>query len=612
MDQRTRLRLQPAPRPRGGQSILPNVIYRPGHRSPPTRGSVGDLAPYEAAQAPLPRPRGGQSLHVRGDHRGPARSPPTRGSVAVRAINGRDRVPLPAHAGSVVCRLTLGSSGCRSPPTRGSVVVVAGPDADVAPLPAHAGVSRRRCGRVRRTRSAPRPRGGQSGHPPAAAGSVAAPRPRGGQSFDRCGCSDPQRRSPPTRGSVDRATLPTLPATPLPAHAGVSRRRCPAGIVCVTAPRPRGGQSPWVWPASASSGRSPPTRGSVETAAVEATTPRPLPAHAGVSRSRFVARCCRTPAPRPRGGQSVGVFDRRVPCARSPPTRGSVDCCACGVSHSSPAPRPTRGSVENSSGRGDNTATAPRPRGGQSDVSVVSVGGPTPLPAHAGVSRRIEQLQLEMDAAPRPRGGSVGTTTSLPHPIHPLPAHAGVSRYTKPWPLAALTAPRPRRGSVDHLCANRRCVNPLPAHAGVSRRRSRHPRLPRSAPRPRGGQSSSRSRPSRRYDRSPPTRGSVDDALKPRPHPVPLPAHAGVSRWITTYSPPSCSAPRPRGGQSQHPSRSGRSPFRSPPTRGSVADRVRRCERQRPLPAHAGVSRSSLTTPRWPRSAPRPRGGQSA
>ena len=111
-----------------------------------------------------------------------------------------------------------------------------------------------------------------------------APRPRGGQSLTRPEADGTIARSPPTRGSVEIAAMAGDAIIPLPAHAGVSR--CPVLTAAdhTAAPRPRGGQSEASdgwWQAQT---RSPPTRGSVVRFGVLSSYPLPLPAHAGVSR----------------------------------------------------------------------------------------------------------------------------------------------------------------------------------------------------------------------------------------------------------------------------------------------------------------------------------------
>ena len=152
---------------------------------------------------------------------------------------------------------------------------------------------------------------------------------------------------------------------PLPAHAGVSRSGSVLKAAAQAAPRPRGGQSAGEGVHRDRDGRSPPTRGSVVDTSDEPYPSVPLPAHAGVSRNLPQRARCARPAPRPRGGQSSLSPTNSLRSDRSPPTRGSVATYLNG--HAVPAPLPAHAGV--SRPRVHTLATsgsAPRPRGGQS------------------------------------------------------------------------------------------------------------------------------------------------------------------------------------------------------------------------------------------------------
>ena len=273
-----------------------------------------------------PRPRGGQSIVDSSGPRACGRSPPTRGSV-------EDHVRLLLLQG---------------------------------PLPAHAGVSR--LGEI------------------FVQVLVTAPRPRGGQSVEHLVALSVLGRSPPTRGSVGLASADSEPRLPLPAHAGVSRRSVEMRRCGQTAPRPRGGQSVRRAAAAAGKLRSPPTRGSVAATSVRGRRPRPLPAHAGVSRSGLDGRAAPEAAPRPRGGQSIPRACQGRRDSRSPPTRGSVDDVSGGVL------------------------------------------GDEPLPAHAGVSRPRRPSTMPGITAPRPRGGqSAWTMLKLDELLRSPPTRGSVA-----------------------------------------------------------------------------------------------------------------------------------------------------------------------------------------
>ena len=440
---------QSAPRPRGGQS--PTSTTRIGliSRSPPTRGSVDHSARIRQPRNPLPA------------HAGVSRRASTSASRPPAA-------PRPRGGQSDV-QPRLDAYRFRSPPTRGSVDRRRGRARRPGPLPAHAGVSR--CSRLCVLAAAP------------------APRPRGGQSPIRLRPIPQPDRSPPTRGSVAKTTRCRFELSPLPAHAGVSRRAAPRFAVAGPAPRPRGGQSLLAASLLRLRDRSPPTRGSVALLQRYVASQKPLPAHAGVSRT--AARIVRSglPAPRPRGGQSTSAPATAPRVCRSPPTRGSVDHERCDY----------------------------RPH--------------NPLPAHAGVSRQHRPAAREISAAPRPRGGQ---SMELPG-----------------MPAGPLRSP-PTRGSVAHRAGVRADVSPLPAHAG-----------------------------------------SVGFVRIGDAGAMPLPAHAGVSRWNLPDVSSKCAAPRPRGGQSTISVTLCGARRRSPPTRGSVVGSGISLALPVPLPAHAGVSRAS-------------------
>ena len=386
-------------------------------------------------------------------------------------------------------------------------------------------------------------------------------------------------RSPPTRGSVARSDHVPAHGSPLPAHAGVSRYSSTSAAAIPPAPRPRGGQSFGGNNAQELPSRSPPTRGSVEPAHHRGRRAAPLPAHAGVSRSMSLSPTGRSAAPRPRGGQSfdVAITDRAQ--RRSPPTRGSV----AGRGHAMRAARPLpahAGVSRRTPPRDPASNAAPRPRGGQSVLS-----------AHAGVSRHRPGSRVMPRAAPRPRGGQSVKLSQLS--------------------LGTFRSP-PTRGSVGGLASAGRCRRPLPAHAGVSRCLPCYALRGRPAPRPRGGQSQRILDALQPEVRSPPTRGSVGRARRAGRGRAPLPAHAGVSRVRPCDTSADPTAPRPRGGQSPQPGLRFKHAYRSPPTRGSVANSNHTRWRATPLPAHAGVSRYEQVRGGQVKPAPRPRGGQSS
>ena len=107
--------------------------------------------------------------------------------------------------------------------------------------------------------------------------------------------------SPPTRGSpgLDEAGYADAPV--FPAHAGISRDRCPSPPHCRRVPRPRGDLPQFQVHETSNLTCSPPTRGSPEMAQSSEFGQTVFPAHAGISRTGALGMTRTISVPRPRG-----------------------------------------------------------------------------------------------------------------------------------------------------------------------------------------------------------------------------------------------------------------------------------------------------------------------
>ena len=251
-------------------------------------------------------------------------SPPTRGSLPHRGSGRRGRGSIPAHTGKpgrgnvrmwssrVYPRphgeAFLGGRGGRlggglSPPTRGSRRGHGRQPGNPGSIPAHTG----------------KPFGPLGGR--AAAGVY--PRPHGEAHQEGGRLVAVLGLSPPTRGSRCSANGSAMCSRSIPAHTGkpaVSGGNFGDGRVY---PRPHGEACGDRQDAEDAAGLSPPTRGSLEAAALRRRLRGSIPAHTGKPRD-FDAR--QRPAevyPRPHGEAFTMALVVLLRGGLSPPTRGS-------------------------------------------------------------------------------------------------------------------------------------------------------------------------------------------------------------------------------------------------------------------------------------------------
>ena len=253
-----------------------------------------------------------------------------------------------------------------------------------------------------------------------------------------------------------------------------------------------------------------------------------FPAHAGINRLPCVSARGIVGVPRPRGDQPAIFTTYDQMNTRSPPTRGST--------------------------------AAPRHQ----------VAGLAAFPAHAGINRLFERSIRYTARVPRPRGDQ------------PL-----LGFYQR----ELLRRSPPTRGSTDVANAIEVIDTAFPAHAGINRAVAHQNRPRGCVPRPRGDQPRRQSPRAKRLRRSPPTRGSTEEAEKFWNGDFAFPAHAGINRFRLDQFSLAYRVPRPRGDQPTVRAINSVYSPRSPPTRGSTVARILSARVAAAFPAHAGINR---------------------
>ena len=178
-------------------------------------------------------------------------------------------------------------------------------------------------------------------------------------------------------------------------------------------PRSRGGDASRSRSCSASSGRSPLTRGRLSACATTACTLRSIPAHAGETSRHLVRHSDYGVDPRSRGGDAVRDTASAISMGRSPLTRGRPKLAAKQGDGEGSIPAHA-GETHVASSTGPVVGVDPRSRGGDADrlVPVPLLRGRSPLtrgrllasasinwsrgsiPAHAGETTSEPQLWL--------------------------------------------------------------------------------------------------------------------------------------------------------------------------------------------------------------------------
>ena len=537
------------PRPHG-EATPPAVADWIGRGlSPPTRGSrvrhglrrfvAGSIPahtgkprsqkPQLSRRAVYPRPHGeaavpeapveparGLSPPTRGSPAGPAQHPPTVRSIpahtgkpspAVVAANSKRVYPRPHGEAAGIADPPMNPRGL-SPPTRGSRTDLDGHGRRVRSIPAHTGKPSPAEAHQPTRRVYPRPHG--------EAGSTERP--------DR----SPPGLSPPTRGSRRAPGRHDAAARSIPAHMGKPSNGLRSMCSSKVYPRPHGEAPDRSFRRPASSGLSPPTRGSLSLVDDLDLQQGSIPAHTG--KPRTARPSCTTPRvyPRPHGEADTGDAETWLVVGLSPPTRGSR-----------PSP-PGRG----------------RWRGS--------------IPAHTGKPTKVPLPSRLTQVYPRPHGEATPPATSMTR-----------DRGLSP----------PTRGSLlgEHALDARR--GSIPAHTGKPLTSASGATLSRVYPRPHGEAASSALDFPPGTGLSPPTRGSRADRGVGDGPGGSIPAHTGKPERLHDLAGQQEVYPRPHGEAGVQAQIAQRFQGLSPPTRGSLRQRRPRGQAHGSIPAHTGKPR---------------------
>ena len=294
-----------SPRTRGGVSTTDRVAVDIKDPLPARAGVFRSLTFSAMWRASSPRTRGGVSRCQSPSSRNCALSPHARGCFVGGGYPGGVESPLPARAGVFPIPADEEEARGASPRTRGGVSTAGQAKWERLGLSPHARGCFRgwTCGPWHR-----RPLPARAGVFPRvdlrALAPAASPRTRGGVSE---GAAVLRRRgslSPHARGCFVPLGAGGWGAVPLPARAGVFRTRPGCGPTGPPSPRTRGGVSPGGLVLHSLEDLSPHARGCFEGGDERCGRHRPLPARAGVFRSGTGRRWARTPSPRTRGGVS--------------------------------------------------------------------------------------------------------------------------------------------------------------------------------------------------------------------------------------------------------------------------------------------------------------------
>ena len=435
----------------------------------------------------------------------------------------------------------------------------------------------------------------------------AYPRGRGGNVVCRGLFQRGQGLSPRTRGKPVPPVPPPPPPGPIPADAGETQAPGAFQGNLRAYPRGRGGNASARRISRKSPGLSPRTRGK-QSAFYDLRIPfGPIPADAGETLVRPCDALTLGAYPRGRGGNNVVTSMTRASGGLSPRTRGKRRTEGCAPTKPGPVPADAG---ETQQGRTPTRPGGAYPRG--------RGGNPMPDQAPGG----FEGL------SPRTRG-KLGRGRDRRAGRGRIPADAGETQHRSIRPRSGRAYPRGRGGNRDNYegyCtiqglsprtrgkrrpAARWCrlIRPIPADAGETALPHEAEPLGWAYPRGRGGNDGTRGVTTVINGLSPRTRG------KRRLLPVrcadtgPIPADAGETPNATRKPRAPRAYPRGRGGNAPAPSLTLNPLGLSPRTRGKQIDQRVQLAQQGPIPADAGETTITTTTPRRRRAYPRGRGG---
>ncbi len=149
------------------------------------------------------------------------------------------------------------------------------------------------------------------------------PRPRGEHLSASPRCSASSGSSPPTRGTPVATAIVGVAIRFIPAHAGNTVVSCSPYVARAVHPRPRGEHKAAERGTTSTSGSSPPTRGTPGAGIRRQSGSRFIPAHAGNTREILYRQDAPAVHPRPRG-EHINANDFQITIdGSSPPTRGT-------------------------------------------------------------------------------------------------------------------------------------------------------------------------------------------------------------------------------------------------------------------------------------------------
>ena len=186
----------------------------------------------------------------------------------------------------------------------------------------------------------------------------------------------------------------------------------------------------------------------------------------------------------------------------------------------------------------------------------------------------------------------------------------GAQPWPTGWPSVASSRSPHARGSTVAEDIDALGRYPIPACAGLNRTAARRRAASAADPRMRGAQPASPGRRSISCSRSPHARGSTGVEHVKLNSPAPIPACAGLNRSTAKQVVSTSTDPRMRGAQPGIDRYVLGDADRSPHARGSTAPRLRLRQRLRPIPACAGLNRRAPPRCSHARTDPRMRGAQ--
>ncbi len=335
---------------------------------------------------------------------------------------------------------------------------------------------------------------------------------------------------------------------------------------------------------------------------------RPIPAGAGLNRWQDVRTLVWLADPRRRGAQPVDETILNKLPYRSPQARGSTVLIG-----------------------GERGLDAPIPAGaGLNRVSFCCLIRDRPDPRRRGAQPCERVIRMSSPArSPQARGSTV-VVVDLRLAQRPIPAGAGLNRSLKSSSMRTSSDPRRRgaqpagektsmtnarrspqaRGSTGASADQDAVLQPIPAGAGLNRPRSHLQPIHRPDPRRRGAQPGFDAPETSCLVRSPQARGSTASTAPSDTLRCPIPAGAGLNRSSVTSARSRASDPRRRGAQPSSCRRCTRWQPRSPQARGSTGSARRHRRRTLPIPAGAGLNRPIPLAAMEARPDPRRRGAQ--